>query len=373
MSNEDEDLKRNQISNQVINVSGCKNAQIVVTNDKIPSSLDDENSIVAFFLDIFNLKKFLEIIANSQSYVKVTHNFINIVLLLLFLVYVFWENDMLTLKQTSATTTLIILGFSAIFELLGANTSIFKRFLDNDTKTKKFIDGLPVLWHNDIEKEVMRFNFSPKCLNYFIKKLEDADSYPQSIVYIVIESQYLTKENLDRLLSPKIIKNLSKKLIFKILFQYDNTLTKGNIENIYNNFSSDDDVVKVLIATQESSDFLIKMHSENPKLSEFYPKYQTEKAYLDWKLKIIPINNLHIIDFALNSLIFIIPSFLMGFLLRSTFITSGLKNLDNFLYISFAYFIIAYLIHIFLFRPVIKRIDDYYFEHMISNIIEGKI
>lgn len=369
MSNEDEDLKGNQISNQVINVSGCKNAQIVVTNDKLPSSLDDENSIVAFFLDTFNLKKFLEIIANSQSYVKVTHNFINIILLLLFLVYIFWENDMLTLKRTSATMTLIILGFSAIFELLGANTSIFKRFLDSDTKTKKFIDGLSVLWHDNIEKEVMNFNFSPKCMDYFIKKLEDVNSYSQSIVYTVLESQNLTKENLDRLLSPKIIKNLSKKLIYKILFEYDNTLTQENMENIYNNFSSDDDVMKVLIATQESSDFLIKMHSENPKLSEFYLRYQTGKSYLDWKLKIIPINNLHVIDFALNFLILVIPAYLLG----STSVTSGLKNLDNFLYILFAYVIIAYLIHISLLRPAIKRIDDYYFEHMISNITEGEI
>jgi hypothetical protein len=366
MINEDKDLKETQIPNQIINVSDCKNAQIVVTNDKLPSSLDDENSIVAFFLDTFNVKKFLETIANSQGYVKITHNFINIVLLLLFLTFVFWEDGMLTLKKTSATTTLIILVFGAIFELLGANTSIFKGLLDSDTKTKKFIDGLSVLWNNNIENEVTRFDFSPKCLNYFIKKLEDVNSYSQSVVYAVIESQFLTKDNLDRLLSPKVVKNLSKKLILKILFQYENILTQENMENIYNNFYLDNDVVKILIVTQESSDFLINLHSENPKLSKFYLRYQTEKVYLDWKLKIIPINNLYSIRYALNFLIF--PA-----LFEFTSVSFDLKHSDNyFLYVLFISIIITYLIHRFLLEPIFRKVYDYYFKHMISNIIKDE-
>ncbi len=93
MVNEDEDLKGNQIPNQVIQLSGCENTQIVVANNKSITSLDDENSIVAFFLDTFNFKKFLETLANSQNYFKITHNFINIVLLLFFLAFIFWQDD----------------------------------------------------------------------------------------------------------------------------------------------------------------------------------------------------------------------------------------------------------------------------------------
>jgi len=367
MIKNDKNLSGDQVSNRAVNVSDCKNTQIVFTNDKILSSLDDENSIVAFFLDTFNLKKFIETVANSQSYFKITHNFINIILLIFFLAFVFWENEILKLEKTSATMTLMVLGFGAIFEFLGANTSIFKGFLDSDTKTKKFIDGLPALRNIRIEKEVTRLDFSPRCLNYFIKKLEDINIYSQSVVFVVLDSQSLRKENLDLLFSTEIIKNLSKKLILTLLFRYKNSLTQENMKNIYNNFHLDNDVMKILIATQEYSDFLIKLHSEDSKLSKFYQRYQTEKVYMDWKLKIIPINKLSTIRKVLTFLILFVSWILI---FGSSDYTKSPD--DFFLFSLFISVLITESIQKFTLRPTSKIIHNYYFKHMISNIIKDE-
>lgn len=345
-----------------LEVSGCKDTHIVVASDKSFSNLDDENSIVSFFLDTFNFKKFLETMANSQSYFKITHNFINIVLLMLFLAFIFWQVDVLKLEKNSATIALMVLGFCAIFEFLGANTSIFKGFLNSDRKTKRFINEIPFLSSYKIEQEVKRQNFSQYCLEYFIEKLKDVNSYSPNTVYVVLDSQFLGKKNLDSLFRVEIIKNLSRKLILKLLFLYRNNLTPENMENIYNAYSSDDDVVKMLITTQEYSDFLKKSHSEDSRLQEYYKRYQTEKKCLDWNLKLIPINKLHIIKEILNVVfIFIFLLFLKWPL--------SFASKDIYLYLSVLILIFIYVSESIV-KPVYKKINDYYFEHMLDNIIK---
>ncbi|MPM45044.1 hypothetical protein SDC9_91729 [bioreactor metagenome] len=364
MIDEENDLKGKKFSNQVINVSDCQNTQILVTNDKSISSFDDENSIVAFFLDTFNLKKFLETIINSQSYFKITHNFINIILLMLFLAFIFWQVNLLKFEKNSATITLMILGFCAIFELLGANTSIFKGFLDSDIKTKKFIEGIPFLSSYKIEKEVKRQNFSQYCLEYFIEKLKDVNAYSQNTVYIVLDSQYLGKRNLDALFSAEIINNISRKIILKILFRYRNNLTQENMENIYNAYSYDDDIVKMLIATQEYSDFLKKSYPEDLRLPEYYKKYQTGKKYLDWRLKLLPINKLPYIKKLSKLVVLLIFFLLLGQLLSTT------PKLDEDFLLSLLALGVLFVQYVneSILDPAFKKMNDYYFKHLLGNI-----
>lgn len=368
MVNGHKDSYKNQASNIVL--SDCKDTQVIVSGDKSSrssfptSNIDDENSIVAFFLDTFNFKKLLEKIVNSQSRFKITSNFISLILMFFFLTFIFWQDDVLTLEKKSTTTTLMILIISAFLEFLGANTSVFKTFFDSEVKTKSFIDRLPFLSYREVKQEIRNQTFSPSCFNYFIEGLKDVNKYPQSVVYIVLDSQTLWKENLDLLFSPEIIKNISTKLIFRVLFGNRDSLTQDNMVNIYSSYSDNQDVIKMLIATQEYSNFLIKLYPEDSKLSEYYKKYQKEKKHLDWILKIIPINRL-----------FKIEKFLVTIFLFSLWVLFGIevgipKSLqkENLLSILFITLVMTSIFCKFVLFPIDTAIYNYYYKHMLSNV-----
>jgi hypothetical protein len=374
MMYEDEDSKGNEIPKQTINVSNCRDTQIVLGDGSF-SNMDDENSLVAFFLDTFNFKRFLETIANSQTRFKITHNFINIILLLFFLTFVFWQANVLRFDKISTTLTLVILGICAFLEFLGANTSIFRGFFDSDLKNKKFIDNLSVLSSYEIEKEVGYKKFSSSCLDYFIKGLIDINKYPQNVIYIILDSQYLTKQNIDLFLSPEIIKNIRPKLIIRFLWMTENRLTQRNILNIYENFSDNRDVVKILIATQEYSDYLIKSHPNDGELSEYFQRYQKEKIHLDWLLKAIPVDILSQIRSFLLFIIVLILGFCAGSMVSiiedsislfpaSTFEKPLILFVGSILVIIFLTSIINSLI----LTPGESKIFNYYYRRFIGNV-----
>jgi hypothetical protein len=372
MMYEEEDSKGNEIPKQTINVSNCRDTQIVLGAGSL-SSTDDENSLVAFFLDTFNFKRFLETIANSQKRFKITHNFINIILLLFFLTFVFWQDDVLRFEKISTTLTLVVLGICAFLEFLGANTSIFKGLFDSDLKTKKFIDNLSVLSTYEIETEVGYKNFSPSCLDYFIKGLIDINKYPQDTIYMVLDSQYLTKKNIDLLLSPEIIKNISPKIMFRFLWMTENRLTQSNILNIYKNFSDNRDVVKTLIATQEYSDFLIKSCPNDGELLEYYQRYQKEKMHLDWLLKVIQVDKLSQIRWLLLISILFFLSYCAG--ATSSIIKESISLFPAFeepliMFVGF-FLVIIFLIFIInasILTHIEPKIFDYYYRRFIRNV-----
>jgi len=249
----------------------------------------DENSVVAVFLDLFNFKKFLEIVFYSQKKCNITQYFIHLVILFLFLFFIFWQNGILRFDRSSGTITLVIIFIAGVIEFLGANTSIFKKFLSTkDDKTKLFIDKLPSMNLYEIEQSIKNKNFSPICMNYFIKMLEEKGRYPSQVIYLIIDSQRLTTVNLDLLFSKKIITNLHAYVVIRVLYKSQNYLKAQHIENIHESFKSNEDVLKVLFATQKYSDSLLEIHPDNMKLKEYYNKFQLEKTYLDWKLKLFP-------------------------------------------------------------------------------------
>jgi hypothetical protein len=374
MVREDKDSCNKQTSEQIISISGCRDTQVVVTGDKPPlSSIDEEDSIIEFFLDTFNFKRVLKKIVNNQSYFKITNNFINLILMLLFLAFIFWQDDVLTLEKKSTTITLMVLVIGAFLEFFGANTSVFKGFLNNEIKTKRFIDRLPFLSYREIKQGIRDQTFSPACFNYFIEGLRDINKYPPSVVYLVLDSHYLWKQNLDLLFSPEIIKNISTKLILRILFKKRNCLTQDNILNIYNSYSNNRDIVKTLIATQEYSEFLIKLYPEDSELSEYFQKYQKEKEHLDWILKIISIRRLYLIKKISRSLTFL---FTVNFVTMITMASVQLMNtpislwseLDYILYWSIVSTILLFILPWVL--DYIMEGYNYHYKHMINNIIK---
>ncbi len=75
--------------------------------EQINSSEDDENSVISFVLDIFNIRRLLETILYSQKWLKITKNLVNVLLLLIFLTFIFWETGTLRLEISPITTTLM--------------------------------------------------------------------------------------------------------------------------------------------------------------------------------------------------------------------------------------------------------------------------
>lgn len=253
----------------------------------------DENSVIAVFLDIFRFKRFLEIVLNLQKNIKFTQNFINLVLLFLFLFLIFWQDGILKFGISSGTLTLFLIIVAGIFELLGANTSIFKRFFfGRDYNTKLFIDRLPSMTEFEIERSIKNKTFSPMCMSYFIKILKEKEKYSPHTIYVIIDSQALTTENLDLLFSKEIIPNLNADVIVRVLYKCENFLKATHLDNIYDNFKFNETVLKVLFATQKYSDSLLNTHPENKVLNEYHKKFQLDKIHLNWKLKLCPISYL---------------------------------------------------------------------------------
>ena len=179
----------------------------------------EDNSIISLVLDVFNFKKFLKLIFKNQNIITITDKFIDSLLLFLFLLIIFYGTGTLVFEWSPTTYTLLAIFFIASLELIGANTSIFKRFFGRDEKTKYFLKNINCMSINQIRDGIKSQNFSSNCLDYFIKSLEDNNKYPPEVVYIVLDSQFLRKENLDLLFKPNILKNIHAQFIKKLLIK----------------------------------------------------------------------------------------------------------------------------------------------------------
>lgn len=323
----------------------------------------DENSVIAVFLDVFRFKKFLEIVLNLQKNIKFTQNFTSLVLLFLFLFFIFWQDGILKLGISSGTMTLFLIVLAGIFELLGANTSIFKRiFFGRDYNTKLFLNRLPSMTEFEIEQSIKNKTFSSICISYFIKTLKEKEKYSPHTIYVIIGSQALTTENLDLLFSKEIIPNLNADVIVRVLYKCENFLKTEHIDNIYNNFKFNETVIKVIFATQKYSDSLLNTHPENKVLNEYHKKFQLNKTHLNWKLKLCPISYLPYYA----PLIFVVILFLFIFLLLILInlyqLNADLRNTIITIPVSLA---------IVSFMPFIKYFSKSYREYYINQIIKS--
>lgn len=322
----------------------------------------DENSVIALFLDVFNFKKFLEIIFYNQKRIRFTQNSIHIILLFLFLLFIFWQNEILQFSRSPATITLGIIFFAGIFEILGANTSLFKRFFVKNTKTKLFFEKLPSMSAHEIKTFIKNQTFSTDCINYFIRNLENKDKYSPAIVYQIISTQVIRTENLDLLFSSSIIKNLHPDLIIRVLYKCENFLKYQHIETIYENFKHRDDVIKVLFATQKYSECLLDLKPTSSEVKEYYNKFQIETKHVKGVLKIYPINNIPLfITFMYISISSIIT------------IIIAQNDLNAFIdspQILVASFFLGLVITVYVLIPLVRYLNKQYRQYYIKSIIQ---
>lgn len=238
------------------------------------------------------------------------------------------------------------------------------------------LEKVPSMTKREIEEEIKFLNFSSKCMNFFLQSLESEKSkYPSFFIDLVIETQVLRKENFDLLFSPKLIKYIRPDMMIKVLYKNRDFLTQENIQNIYNYYKNNDSVIKILVATQKDSYFLVRNSLGNgesesnvdSKFSEFYKTYQEEEKHLDWILKIIPLSKFRTIRNSLLWLSLFGFSGIYGYMVNKGYIT--LRRPEEILAIIIAPLFLTAIVMIII-DPIMRKIKDFYFKRFIHNVIK---
>lgn len=324
------------------------------------------DSIISIFFEQLNIKSLLKLIF-SKTPIKVTDQFIDAFLLLAFLLIVFYNSGSLKLEWSLATIALVSIFMLAFVDLIASNTPFFKRFFSRDIKTKMFLENIPSMTKREIKDGIKFQIFSSNCMNFFLKSIEkDKDKFPPYFISIVIDTQVLRKENLDLLFSPAILKNILPNVIIDVCFRNKDSLTQEHVKNIYDIYKNNEKIIKILIATQSNSYYLIQKFPETSELSNYYTKYQSNKKHLDWTLKIIPISKFRAIQSlsTISLLLFfiVINSFLFGY------IETQVQIQEMVLSVLIVSVLMVILVNRSVIEPVFIKIEKFYYRRFINNL-----
>ena len=332
--------------------------------------INEQNSIIQLFLDQFKFKQSLLTIF-SQTSINITPRFVDASVLFLFLTFIFGINGLLKWDLTTPMITLGIIALFAIIELIGTNTTFFKKFFDTDKKTRGFLDNLDSMSNKQIEDDINYLNFSSSNMNYLLSIVEqDKNKIPPHIVEKILTSQGLTKENLDKIFSPKILNNLREKAIIIILFKKMDKLTPENINAVYDTFRDNDQILKVLFATQYDSKSLLNHEGDVQKLNGYFEKYQINKEQYDILLKLIPINHFEGIKMGFLLLFWLL--FFIGGLVSSfsPFYSQNVDIVSKMFSILFLPFVGSLLIVVVFVMPVLRFFRRHYTDHFLKNVMK---
>jgi hypothetical protein len=251
-----------------------------MANDNSPPNSEkianeEPNSVIKLIFDQFAITHAFKNIMYKTSW-KVTNQLNDAIVLFIFLVILYYESNLLKLDLSLASITLYVLIIFIIIEFIGANNPYFKRLFFSEEKAEHFINNLKSYRTTEVDKDLSLLTFSPKTINSLLTIIEtDKNKIHPYIVDDILRYNTLSTENLDRIFSFEILRsNLRRELIIDLLMKYKNQLSQKNIENIYTFFKEDENLVKILIATQIDSQSLFGIESDNSKLKEYFDKYQ---------------------------------------------------------------------------------------------------
>ncbi|MEI8270680.1 MAG: hypothetical protein WCG45_04875, partial [bacterium] len=234
-----------------------------------------------------------------------------------------------------------------------------------------FLDNLDSMSNKQIEDDMNYLNFSSSNMNYLLSIVEqDKNKIPPHIVEKILTSQGLTKENLDKIFSPKILNNLREKAIIIILFKKMDKLTPENINAVYDTFRDNDQILKVLFATQYDSKSLLNHEGDVQKLNGYFEKYQINKEQYDILLKLIPINHFEGIKMGFLLLFWLL--FFIGGLVSSfsPFYSQNVDIVSKMFSILFLPFVGSLLIVVVFVMPVLRFFRRHYTDHFLKNVMK---
>ncbi|MFA5331067.1 MAG: hypothetical protein WC342_01700 [Methanoregula sp.] len=287
-------------------------------NDNTPqdcnkTSNEDPNSIIKLIFDQFAITHAFKNVMDNTS-LKVTNQLNDAIVLLIFLLILFYSSNILRLDLSLASVTLYVLAIFIIIEFIGANSPSFKRFFFSEAKAEYFLKTLVSSKSKEIDKNISLLTFSPKNINTFIHLIQtEKNSIHPYIIDDILKFNDLSLENLDKIFTSEFIKSyLRRELIIDLLIKYNNQLSPKNIDAIYSVFKDDDQLIKILIATQLDSQYLIREKNIASKIQSLYDKYQTNEKNKKQISCFIARMKTNIVPFRLVSLLILWPVLWIG-------------------------------------------------------------
>jgi len=241
---------------------------------------DQPFSLIEHVMDHFTIKYGIKKIIVKTS-LKVTDQLIDAIIIFVFLTILFYESHVLQIEVSVATVTLGFIFVFILIEFVAANFPTISRHFVSEEKAEYFIKNLGSYDWPKIERTLELLTFSPKNINslftYFQTQKDNTHFY---IIDDILLWNPLSNENLDRFFSSDILSlNPRRELLIDLFLKYRNKLSTKNIENIYNAYQDDEQLIKVLVATQIDSQSLSKKFL---KINEYYTKFhQNEKNKLE--------------------------------------------------------------------------------------------
>lgn len=327
---------------------------------------NESDSLISKILDQFYLKDTIIKISYRTPF-EVTSEFINIVTLFIFLLTVYYNSGILELKPSLHMIVLGILGFSGFIELIYVNTSLLKKYFGQNANVQRFLNNMHTYTKKQTKDKLNDLYFSSECINYFINSMaNEKNVYQPYVIESVILKQHFSKENLDLLFKPDILKYVLPDVIIKFLPKYKNCLTYKHLSVAYNQFKDDDSVIKILFATQSNSLFLLKDNPDDERLSLYHEKYQVNKENMDMRLKIIPLNKFYA-TLKWLFVLFTISSFFIY--IYGEAIAKSIEPIDLVVIIMSSLFVGALLSYGFV-GSILRKINKYYHNHYIKKVLE---
>ena len=273
------------------------------------------NSVIKLVLDQFAITQIFKKIISKTSW-KATDQLNDAIVLFLFLLALFLGTQQLKPEFSLAIVTLIVLFILIIVEFVGANSPYFSRLFFSEEKTEHFIKNIGSIPSLKIEKNIGLLTFSPRNINSLLTIIQsDKDRIHPYIIDRIFLQNNLSSENLDRICSIEILSSyIRRDLIIDLLLKYDSQLSPNNIKNIFSRYHDDEQLVKLLLATQIDSDSLIISYPDNSFLKKYYEIYQRNPDMKSKILSNIQRTQFDVIPYRIIALLILWPLSIIGLL-----------------------------------------------------------
>lgn len=326
---------------------------------------EESNSVIKIILDQFAITYAIKKIFDKTS-INITRYFNDAAVLFIFLFFVFWQSNVLGCELSIPTITLGLLFFLLIIEFIGANTPYLKKFLFSEEKAKKFIDNISAYRTTELQKNLDVLRFNPNNINYLLEIFQkEKIKIPQFVLEEILLYNTLSIENLNRLFSPNILKlYINKELVKNLLIKYYNKLSPDNIDNIYSVFKQDEELVKVLFATQKDSYYILE-HEQNDKIREFYDRYHKNNEKRSKISKFVKRTKIDIIKYRIFAITILWPFLFFLIILVACYL--AFVNTANAPDIILYSFIISFLVVTLLIIPIINRCAYFWIDNAKSK------
>jgi hypothetical protein len=239
---------------------------------------EDEDSIIHVFFDTLGVKKIVKRIFNF-IHIKTTDQFIDGFILLIYLSLLFASLELINWNHLSVVVTLFMVGIFIFFELIGKNTDVLKRFLFSEESNKWFIENINSFSYDQIRYKIKNRVFSFSNITLLLTKITHHPDLNSSVIIEgILENNDLSKENIDKIFSPDLLGIFREGFVHYLLMRFKNSLTIGNIQNLYTFYKSNDLMIKMIFATQLHSELLITMEKEDPRLKKYFEIFQNHRS-----------------------------------------------------------------------------------------------